>query len=252
MDFLKQDFNIRILSVQKLLQAKYNTYVNPRPFNALSFRLSGNAVISDNENAVRLTTNDILFMPEKVPYHLRSEPETLIVIHFELEGTKQNCFERIRPRDSLLMKELFVSIYEAWNANPNHSYLKSMSIFYRILSKLDHSQATDNGDPAYIRIKPAIDYINQNFTNPELNVKRLCELANVSDTYFRRLFAHCFDSTPLNYINSMRIEYAQELLHTGYYSVEEISGKVGFLDSKYFSVLYKRKKGVPPSKDKVV
>lgn len=53
--------------------------------------------------------------------------------------------------------------------------------------------------------------------------------------------------SPLKYLNDLKINYAIGLLKTGYYTIEEIADLSGFNDPKYFSTLYKKRFGVPPS-----
>ena len=97
-------------------------------------------------------------------------------------------------------------------------------------------------------MKKVLDYINANYSDPSLSVAQLAEMYGTSDTYFRQEFKKLFDDTPLNYINNIRLTYAEELLHTGYYSVSEVAYKTGFSDPKYFSRFVRKVKNVPPSK----
>ncbi|MDR0585588.1 MAG: helix-turn-helix transcriptional regulator, partial [Treponema sp.] len=54
--------------------------------------------------------------------------------------------------------------------------------------------------------------------------------------------------TEYNYINIKRMEHAASLLRgTGDY-IQEITEQCGFLDINYFSHLFKRHYGLPPSK----
>ena len=70
----------------------------------------------------------------------------------------------------------------------------------------------------------------------------------MSDTYFRKLFYKVFNTTPLSYINSLRIERAKALLSELNSTVDQVAQKSGFSDAKYFSTVFKKFVGVPPSK----
>ena len=70
----------------------------------------------------------------------------------------------------------------------------------------------------------------------------------MSDTYFRKLFFQNFKTTPLKYINKLKLEYAKELLCSNYYTIEEVSEKCGFENINYFSTFIKKQTGVPPSR----
>ena len=92
-----------------------------------------------------------------------------------------------------------------------------------------------------------MDYLHAHYTDPDINVLMLCRLTDLSDTWFRKLFASCYKTTPIKYINTLRIEYAKELLESGYYKVETVAEMTGFEDPKYFSTLFKQYTGQAPS-----
>ncbi len=240
-------FSAKIISVLELDWEKNNTYVSPREFNAISFRIKGDAVFSDGKTDTRVSDNDILFMPANVGYHLKSNKEKLIVIHFILESNTEQGFKIITPENIDRIKELFISALECWNNKKAGYYLKTVSIFYSILEKLARQEARNLKNPTYDKLKPAIRYINQNFTDSQLDVAFLCTLVNLSGTYFRKLFLELYNTTPNKYITDLRIAHAKELLTSGYYTVESVAEKSGFSDVKYFSRVFKKQCGISPS-----
>ena len=240
-------FSAKIISVLELGWEKNNTYVSPREFNAISFRIKGDAVFSDGKTDTYVSDNDILFMPANVGYHLKSNKEKLVVIHFDLENNTENCFKIIHPDNADRFKELFLAALDSWNNKKAGYYLKTVSIFYSILEKLVKEQARSLKNPTYDKLKPAIRYINQNFSDPQLDVAFLCTLVNISGTYFRKLFFELYNTTPNKYISDLRISYAKELLTSGYCTVESAAEKSGFSDVKYFSRVFKKQCGVSPS-----
>ncbi len=247
--FLEEDFSVKILSVQKLRWDFNNTFVKARPYNAISFRLKGNSDFSDGSGSVHLNYGDILFMPENVDYHLKSAEEEIIVIHFQLDGKKQDHFEVIHPKHISRYEALFENIYREWTKREQGYYFKSMAYFYTLFSMLSKHLPLVT-DSAYLKIKKSVEHLNQSFTDADLSVSVLAAISGMSDTYFRKIFFEVFNTTPLKFINELRVDYAVELLETGYYSVESISEKCGFADPKYFSTVFKRYKGCSPSEYK--
>lgn len=244
--FLESDFSVRILSVQKLSWKYNDTPVRPRPYNAISVRLKGNAYFSNGEHTVHLTDNDILFMPEGVGYHLKSLEEEIIVIHFELNGPKQTEFEIITPKHTEIYNRLFHKLYEVWEHREQGYYLTAVSILYSLFAMLS-SHLPYKVNPSFSKIKKAVEYLNSNFADPNISLSTLCALTGFSDTYFRKLFFEIYGTTPVKYITKQRIDYAIELIETGYYSIEDISEKCGFEDVKYFSTVFKKSIGCSPS-----
>ena len=98
------------------------------------------------------------------------------------------------------------------------------------------------------KLQDALDYLHENFTNAETSIESTAKHINTSTTYLRKIFTTGMNISPLKYLNDLRMNYAVGLLKTGYYSIEEIADLSGFNDPKYFSSLYKKKIGVPPSK----
>ena len=52
----------------------------------------------------------------------------------------------------------------------------------------------------------------------------------------------------VDYVNRVRIDHACAWLKRGYYKIYEISEKVGFNDTKYFTKLFKKLTGSTPKK----
>jgi len=53
--------------------------------------------------------------------------------------------------------------------------------------------------------------------------------------------------SPLAYVHRLRLEEAYRLLSNSSMNVAEVAGNVGFDDANYFSRLFRRKMGMPPS-----
>ena len=90
--------------------------------------------------------------------------------------------------------------------------------------------------------------MKNNFTNPELSIERLSEMANMSNTYFRKLFVERVGETPSRHLTTLRLHHAENLLLSGKYSIEDIAYLSGFNDAKYFSRTVKKIYGYPPSR----
>ena len=71
--FLESDFSVKLISVFSPSWQAVNTAVAPRTYNALSFRLKGDAEFTGQGSRVRVADNDILFMPENVANGLKTE-----------------------------------------------------------------------------------------------------------------------------------------------------------------------------------
>ena len=248
MEFLKSDFSSKLLAVLEIDWHKDDTAVKPRSYNAISLRLPGDSEITDTYHTAHLTTGDLLYMPENVGYHLKARTERILVAHFALNGIKQDSFEVLSfPSQINTLTSIFTSLYDIWLKKETGYYFRAVSLLYRLFGLIEQQQTASLHGFSYELIRPAMDYLYTHFTDSTLTVELLCKICNLSDTYFRRLFYQVFHTTPLNYINTLRINYAEELLQTGFYTISYVANKTGFSDPKYFSTAFKKKKGYPPS-----
>lgn len=93
----------------------------------------------------------------------------------------------------------------------------------------------------------AIKLVEENFLNPKFDIPFLCEALSMSrPTLHRKLKAITNQSTS-EFINSVRIKNAAQLIRKKAGTIAEIAYSVGFNSVSYFNVTFKRHFGVPPS-----
>ena len=97
--------------------------------------------------------------------------------------------------------------------------------------------------PSLVIIK---QYMDENFTSPELRISDLAKLHKTSEAYFRREFKKYYAESPLEYIKRRRIEMACHLLCTELYSITDVASRSGFDSVSYFSSEFKRYMGCSP------
>lgn len=98
-------------------------------------------------------------------------------------------------------------------------------------------------------IQKAVAFINENLES-DLSIRSISQSINVSKSVLYKRFHACFHCTVSEYINTKRIEKSIELLTKTDLSVEEISQKVGFSSTSYYTKTFKQQKGLPPLKYK--
>ena len=89
--------------------------------------------------------------------------------------------------------------------------------------------------------------IYDNISNPDFDVSNEIKKIGFNTDYFRRCFKEETNMTPLEYLTTLRIEEAKELLiRSTFHSVEEVSDRCGFNDCFYFSKVFKKHTGFSP------
>lgn len=110
-----------------------------------------------------------------------------------------------------------------------------------LLEKTEESNAHKND-----LVLLAKKYVNENLTNSNLGFDEVCSHIGISKIYFGRLFQKEEGISFGTYINQCRIEQAKNLLENTNMRVSEVACEVGFLNTKYFSVVFKSTTGMTP------
>lgn len=89
-------------------------------------------------------------------------------------------------------------------------------------------------------------YVKENLTNPKLGFDEVCDHIGITKIYFGRLFQKEEGISFGTYINQCRIELAKSVFEKTNLRVSEVADKVGFSNTKYFSVVFKSIVGMTP------
>ena len=68
----------------------------------------------------------------------------------------------------------------------------------------------------------------------------------LTDDYIRKQFRRQFGSSPVTYLNNLRIQHACRYLLATDYSISELAYRCGFYDPRYFNRLFRNLIGVTP------
>ena len=92
----------------------------------------------------------------------------------------------------------------------------------------------------------ALDYLERNYSDPNLNLNQICEFLNISTSRFSSIFKEATGKTFVEALTNIRMERAKVLLRQTSLKNYEIAEKVGFSDPHYFSILFKKMTGKTP------
>ncbi|MFA5561043.1 MAG: AraC family transcriptional regulator [Eubacteriales bacterium] len=95
-------------------------------------------------------------------------------------------------------------------------------------------------------VQTVLDYLRQNYGHP-ITIKELAGVVYLSHSHLYRLFRRSVGLSPIEYLNKYRLTVAAGLLVSTRESVSSIAKKVGMDNQFYFSKLFKRKYGIPPT-----
>jgi len=97
----------------------------------------------------------------------------------------------------------------------------------------------------YRRLVQAKIFIDDHFAEP-IDIDNMADEATFSKCHFIRLFKTTYGKSPHQYLTSVRIEKAKQLLQTDI-TIAEACEQVGFNSITSFAGLFKRTTGLTPS-----
>ncbi len=135
----------------------------------------------------------------------------------------QLCRENYEELLTMLLRQVFIMIHRQTNSRPKakNSYLES-------------------------EMEAAAQHFNTHY-NTAISIENYAASRGMSTCWFIRSFKEFSGTTPMQYILAIRMSNAQSLLETTEYNVTEIGRIVGYENPLYFSRLFKKQIGIPPS-----
>jgi signal transduction histidine kinase/DNA-binding response OmpR family regulator/ligand-binding sensor domain-containing protein len=91
--------------------------------------------------------------------------------------------------------------------------------------------------------------VEKDLSDPDFTVERLRERFAMSQRQFHRKLHALTGQAPVQYLRSMRLNRARQLLQKKAGTVSEIAFDVGFSNLSYFAKSYREQFGVPPSEE---
>ena len=93
----------------------------------------------------------------------------------------------------------------------------------------------------------ARDYIKQHYDDENISLNSVAASVNLSPNHFSAIFSQETGQTFIEYLTSVRMERARELLRTSSMKTVEIAYAVGYKDPHYFSYLFKKTQECTPT-----
>lgn len=117
------------------------------------------------------------------------------------------------------------------------------SLFYLLMRNSESCIDIDSGNKI---IEKAAAYIKENFT-ADITLSSLAKMFSVSPEHFSRLFKKETGLGFSKYLNSLRLQYAEQFLRDNkVLSITHVAEICGFEDSNYFSKKFKEVYGTSP------
>ncbi len=204
-------------------------------------------------NTEKLELINLLYRPDrlKLPmYDLSNVPGYFAFFEVEPAMRSQHGFKsRLRLSDDKLdyLKNLIMALEKELDFCPaGYGYAMASLMMQIILFVSRNFTRTDSpGQKDIIRLSEVLSYIGQNYAK-DITLETLAKKASMSETTLYRMFRKTFGESPVNYVITVRIGHARELLANSNRAISDIAWEIGFHDSNYFSRHFKKHTGMTP------
>ena len=184
--------------------------------------------------------------PVKIQKHLDTVESSLEEAGESAELTKYYCYK--------LLMVYFANTKDAFCPKEEMSRLLGFTDTRQLFVMLKQSVRTvcvmmkeSEDDTANKLGKKLLDYVDENYTKPELCLTSAADYMGRSIYVVSRLFKEITGKGFKEFVTDKRLEYARSLLETTSHNVSEIAVMTGFENAVYFSNLFKSKYGLAPT-----
>lgn len=172
---------------------------------------------------------------ERLKKRINYEPSDFLIPNY-INGLP---YEKLAP--------LFAQCYYTYSEYSAIAQLRTKAIFLEIIAMLmELRNKIVSSHPTHPKIISAIRYIKENYKQ-NISVPWLAAKYELSPKYFGSLFKKVTGKSVSEYMLDLRIYEAKEMLIRTDMTIEEISERIGFSNSFYFSKCFKEQEKISPS-----
>lgn len=236
-------FGIKVLDISSSAQRPQQ--VAGRDFYSLSYRYGGEIRINADGMSYSSERGSLTFIPRGQSYVTEILRDTrMVVVHFTLGDDIETGGIAVLEDKSGVIKPYFDRLASYSSADPCD--LGAMALFYQLLSELEEIERSGRAiAPVAVQAKAELD---RRLADPSLAIASLSEDLGVSDSYLRRAFREAYGCSPLEYLTTIRIRSAKNMLESEYFSIEEIGRLSGFGSVGYFIQCFRKETGETPGR----
>lgn len=223
------------------------------------FMLEGNCTYFIDNKVYNVQPGDIVVIPGGTIHHTKYEnirhsrillncSEKHIPSAFRPASSEEGSLYR-SPYITEEARKIFEKIENEYKRNDSLSdeilLCHTNSLFYLLIRNKDSCIKINDGNSV---TEKAVAYIRDNFRS-DITLSSLAKKFSVSPEHFSRTFKKETGLGFSKYLNSLRLQYAEQLLRTAKnLNITQIAEICGFEDSNYFSKKFKDIYGISPKK----
>ena len=242
-----------IHTINFVLETKPREYTKPsaKAEYKMIYAVKGSGIFHTDKE-YKITAGDLFFCLPGVPYSIESG-EDFEYMYITFVGIRANMImDRLGINRNNFIFHDYSEIFDFWkqsiNIRTEISDLRSESVLMYTFSVIGERIIVSNGEKKVTSTVSLIKkYIDNNFINSSLSLEKISKELSYNKKYISTVFKDNFKIGISEYINTLRVQYACELMEQELTSIRDIAFLCGFTDASYFSRLFKNKMGISPS-----
>ncbi len=213
-----------------------------RPSYALHFCTLGKITYTHNGKKFIADEGHAIILPMGATYELyNNEGGRFPLINFLTENNEFTdefiTYPIISAASYIEDAEKVISL-----SDTKENRLLKISLLYKIFNRILYES-----NKGVKILTPALKYMSEHLCDPDITNDILAKEAHISEIYLRTLFKECYNTTPHQYLISLRIERAKKLLAGTNNSVQNIAADSGFSGIYHFTRAFKKSTSMNPT-----
>lgn len=246
----------QIAGIQKIGDAYFNE-LNNFPNYMINYTTHGKGYFKINGIETIVEEGDLIFAQNSNHHILKKLPNqdwTFSFIHIFESAIVSNIYQEFVNKYGFVVKGVkreFVTPYiqkiiKLLREKQTDYELKISSLVYEMLLNIVENASADTEEKIDISISNVVSYIKNNF-DKKITIKDILSHTTYSKNHMERLFKEKMHMTMKDYLYSLRLRRAQELLITTDLTLKEIAEATGLSEYRALHYLFTHNIGCTPN-----
>ncbi|MEG7530709.1 MAG: AraC family transcriptional regulator [Hungatella sp.] len=255
-EFQKVNAKLLYISMSKY-QGDWNSIPHTHNFAELFYVVSGKGTFYLDEETYPIGASDLMIVPphtEHTEQSYDSNPLEYIVLgiegitFLEQENSRGRVIYNYSQKAEMLY--LLKLIVKEVQEEQNGCHLVCQYLLDVLLIQIMRLQKFVPAPISSVKMTKECGqikrYLDANYAEL-ITLDTLSEMTHMNKYYLVHAFAKYTGLSPINYLNSKRLEVSKELLVSTNYSISQIASSIGFSSQSYFSQVFRKSTAMTPN-----
>lgn len=241
--------SINIAFISKLKHEKdWKSFLHSHEFTEFFYIKSGNGFMRIENKDIPICKDTFIIINPLIEHTEISSPdnplECLVIgaycINIIENKNTSYSFIKFGTSDNPILRCFENILFEMEHAADNHlnicqNYFELMILY--LCRKDNISYKIDDSKKINKECNKLKEYIDSNYSE-KINLDNLAKISNLNKYYLSHRFSAMYGTSPISYLNKVRIEACKDLLRTTNHSIDDIANMTGFSSRSYMAQVF--------------